>query len=340
MNKIVYLQTNEKIAESFREEFLKQEIEMLIVKSGEEALEIISKEKVLLLLLDINIPDMRFRKLVDKIRAISPQIIINVCVDVLDPLMITKLANRHHVHKIYVAPWDVNEIIDEVKESIEIAIINEQINVREEQINSETNELKNTVESLKNTLKKQQKSYSKFLKLTDCFINAIEESEEELNKEKLAFIKDIYTTILKMQTTGSFDIDKFEESIKKDIEELKVYAKGINSSVIESCLFAGQSRVYAQNIRFTIYMLARLYAQFYSDFSINVSSHFITTKEAEFVIEIETESSINSRGEDAFRDYYEYVNGIITELSSDIRTRNEGKVTTFYCNFIVAKDTK
>lgn len=340
MNKIVYLQTNEKIAESFREEFLKQEIEMLIVKSGEEALEIISKEKVLLLLLDINIPDMRFRKLVDKIRAISPQIIINVCVDVLDPLMITKLANRHHVHKIYVAPWDVNEIIDEVKESIEIAIINEQINVREEQINSETNELKNTVESLKNTLKKQQKSYSKFLKLTDCFINAIEESEEELNKEKLEFIKDIYTTILKMQTTGSFDIDKFEESIKKDIEELKVYAKGISTSVIESCLFAGQSRVYAQNIRFTIYMLARLYAQFYSDFSINVSSHFITTKEAEFVIEIETESSINSRGEDAFGDYYEYVNGIITELSSDIRTRNEGKVTTFYCNFIVAKDTK
>ena len=340
MNKIVYLQTNEKIAESFREEFLKQEIEMLIVKSGEEALEIISKEKVLLLLLDINIPDMRFRKLVDKIRAISPQIIINVCVDVLDPLMITKLANRHHVHKIYVAPWDVNEIIDEVKESIEIAIINEQINVREEQINSETNELKNTVESLKNTLKKQQKSYSKFLKLTDCFINAIEESEEELNKEKLAFIKDIYTTILKMQTTGSFDIDEFEDNIRKDLKELKALAKGISTSVIESCLFAGQSRVYAQNIRFTIYMLARLYAQFYSDFSINVSSHFITTKEAEFVIEIETESSINSRGEDAFRDYYEYVNGIITELSSDIRTRNEGKVTTFYCNFIVAKDTK
>lgn len=340
MNKIVYLQTNEKIAESFREEFLKQDIEMLIVKSGEEALEIISKEKVLLLLLDINIPDMRFRKLVDRIRAISPQIIINVCVDVLDPLMITKLANRHHVHKIYVAPWDVNEIIDEVKESIEIAIINEQINVREEQINSETNELKNTVESLKNTLKKQQKSYSKFLKLTDCFINAIEESEEELNKEKLAFIKDIYTTILKMQTTGSFDIDEFEDNIRKDLKELKTLAKGISTSVIESCLFAGQSRVYAQNIRFTIYMLARLYAQFYSDFSINVSSHFITTKEAEFVIEIETESSINSRGEDAFREYYEYVNGIITELSSDIRTRNEGKVTTFYCNFIVAKDTK
>ena len=153
MNKIVYLQTNEKIAASFQEEFLKQEIEMLIVKSGEEALEIISKEKVLLLLLDINIPDMRFRKLVDRIRAISPQIIINVCVDVVDPLMITKLSNRHRVHKIYVAPWDVNEIIEEVKESIEIAIINEQINIREEQISSETNELKNTVESLKNTLK-------------------------------------------------------------------------------------------------------------------------------------------------------------------------------------------
>src|SRR5574344_403786 len=244
MNKIVYLQTNEKIAASFQEEFLKQEIEMLIVKSGEEALEIISKEKVLLLLLDINIPDMRFRKLVDRIRAISPQIIINVCVDVVDPLMITKLSNRHRVHKIYVAPWDVNEIIEEVKESIEIAIINEQINIREEQISSETNELKNTVESLKNTLKKQQSSYSKFIKLTDCFVKALAERDEEPDKEKLEFIKDIYVTILKMQTTGSFDIDKFEDNIRKDIEELKVIADGISTSVIESCLFAGQSRVY------------------------------------------------------------------------------------------------
>lgn len=340
MNKIVYLQTNEKIADSFREEFLKQEIEMLIVKSGEEALEIISKEKVLLLLLDINIPDMRFRKLVDRIRAISPQIIINVCVDVVDPLMITKLSNRHRVHKIYVAPWDVNEIIEEVKESIEIAIINEQINIREEQISSETNELKNTVESLKNTLKKQQSSYSKFIKLTDCFVKALAERDEEPDKEKLEFIKDIYVTILKMQTTGSFDIDKFEDNIRKDIEDLKALADGISTSVIESCLFAGQSRVYAQNIRFTIYMIARLYAQFYSDFSINVSSHFITTKEAEFVIEIETLGSISSKDGDMFKEYYEYVNGIIKELSSDVRTRNEGKITTFYCNFLVAKDAR
>ena len=143
-----------------------------------------------------------------------------------------------------------------------------------------------------------------------------------------------------MQTTGSFDIDKFEDNIRKDIEELKVIADGISTSVIESCLFAGQSRVYAQNIRFTIYMIARLYAQFYSDFSINVSSHFITTKEAEFVIEIETLGSISSKDGDRFKEYYEYVNGIIKELSSDVRTRNEGKITTFYCNFLVAKDAR
>ena len=71
-----------------------------------------------------------------------------------------------------------------------------------------------------------------------------------------------------------------------------------------------------------------------------MSSHFITTKEAEFVIEIETLGSISSKDGDRFKEYYEYVNGIIKELSSDVRTRNEGKITTFYCNFLVAKDAR
>lgn len=339
MNKIVYLQTNEKVAVSFQEEFKKHDIEMLIVESGEEALDIISKEKVLLLLLDINIPDMRFRKLVDRIRAISPQIIINVCIDVLDPLMITKLSNRHHVHKIYMAPWDVDEIIEEVKESIEIAIINEQVNIREERINSEVEELNKTVESLKDTLRKQQRSYSKFIGLTDCFMNGLikDQPEESDESKKAEFVKDIYEALLRMQTTGSFDIDKFESSIKNDLQELIRIAPSYGTGIIESCLFAGQSRAYAQNIRFVIYMIGRLFAQFYDDFFLSVSSHFITTQEAEFIIEVTVEGGMTFGDENAFDDYQEFVNKIITDMTDERRVRKDGNTTTYYCNFPVSR---
>lgn len=337
MHKIVYLQSNEKVAELFKEEFLKNDIEMLIVKTGEEALDIISKEKVLLLLLDINIPDMRFRKLVDRIRAISPQVIINVCVDVTDPLMITKLSNRHHVHKIYVAPWDVDTIIEEVKESIEVAIINEQVNIKEEQISSEMEELKSTLESLKDTLKKQQHSYAKMSTLTDCFIKALEEDENFAidGNEKIAFITDTYKTLLRMQTTGTFDIDKFEEDIKRDLREIKGIASGFKVGEISSCLFGGQSKAHAQNIRFVIFLIARLYGQFYDEFKMDVTSHYITTRDTEFQICISDIKNMNTGNEEIFKEYSDYVDNVISELSSDNRKNITEKDAKYHISFSV-----
>ena len=340
MHKIVYLQANDKIAESFQEEFLKQDIEMEIVKSGEEALSFIKKEKVLLLLLDINIPDMRFRKLVDRIREVSPQVIINVCVDVLDPLMITKLSNRHHVHKIYVAPWDVDQIVEEVKESIEVAIINEQSNIREEKINSDTRELEETIESLTNKLKRQQHSYTKITTLTDCFTKALMEDEGlDLKKnDRIAFATDVYTSILKMHTTGSFDIDKYEDSIKKELKEIKGIASGFSIGSVESCLFGDQSRSHAQNIKFCIFLIARLYGQFYDTFKISVSSHFITTREAEFVVTIEGAGRMIYGSMEDFEEYKEYVMTIIQGMTSNADKSKEGENDVYHMTFPVTRE--
>lgn len=340
MSKIVYLQTNESIAETFREEFSKNGIEMLTVKSGEEALSIIAREKVLLLLLDINIPDMRFRKLVDRIRAVSPQVIINVCVDVLDPLMITKLSNRHHVHKIYVAPWDVDSIIEEVKESLEVAVINEQINVREEKINSEIKDLETTIESLKDTLRKQQHSYSKLVELTDCFIKPVSEQDDfdDVINNKMAFAVDAYTTILKMQTTGAFDIEKFEEDIRKDLREIKGIAPLLKVGTIENCIFDGTSRAYIENIRFCIFLLARLHGQFYEGFCINMSSHYITTKEAEFCVYFEEIKNMNFGNKDTFDEYLEFVKCVISDLGSDLSVREEAGRVSYVMTLPVARD--
>ena len=338
MNKILYLQSNEKIADSFVEEFAARGLGMTVVKSGEEALKIIESEKVLLLLLDINIPDMRFRKLVDRVREISPQVIINVCIDVLDPLMITKLSNRHHVHKIYAAPWDIDTIIEEVKESIEVAVINEQSNVREEKINSEIKEIETTLEGLKSTLKKQQHSYQKLTTLLDCFTDALKEDGviERAREEKIALATELHGAILKMQTTGSFDIDKFEDTIRMDIQELNKEYGNISVGEIDSCLFGDQSRGYAQNIRFCIYLVAKIFAMFYESCTINVSSHYITTREVEISIAIDASSDVKKDMADKWDEYREYMENIIGTMATNSRVSEEGNKRTYYCSFPVA----
>lgn len=337
MIKIVYVQKNEEIATLFQEKFLKNEIEMIHAKSGEEALEIITREKVLLLLIDINLPDMRLRKFIDRLRAISPQVILNVCVDVLDPLMITKLSNRHHIHKIYVAPWDIDNIVEELKESLEIAIISEQANVKEENLIVEKEEFENTLNSLKETLKKQQHSYSKFLTLTDCFTDALADKtlEDDEFKDRLIFARDLYSAMLKMQTTGSFDIDRFEESIRADLEGLKKTFKLISVGEISSCLFGGQSRPSAQNIRFSIYMLARLYAQFYRDFVLDVSSHYLTTREAEFCIKITLRNDRCSASQETMKRYSKYIDEIVSSMTSSHRESIEENEVSHFCTFTV-----
>lgn len=336
---IVYLQPNDEIAAQFTEHLASDDIEILRAKSGEEALEIISSEEVLLLLIDINIPDMRLREVVERVRRISPQIILNVCIDVLDPLLITKLSNRHDIHKIYVAPWNTEDIVEEMKESLEVALINEQFNIREQHVNSEIEELNSTLESLKETLKKQQRSYAKFSNVTKCFTDVLAKINENDSgtERKIRFAKDIFDEYLKMQTTGSFDIDRFEDDIRESLESLKGKAPGIRIGEIISCLIGGQSRTYAQNIRFGIYLIARYCAEFYRDFSISVTSHHITTRLAEVCISI---SDVGNTAEDSetMKDYLGYVRDILSGITKDYRKEQKGETEDYYFSFPVSRE--
>lgn len=340
-NKIIYVQSNDNLANTFNEKFQENDIEMIHAKTGEEALDIAGREKVLLLLIDINLPDMRLRKFVDRIRAMSPQIILNVCVDVLDPLMITKLSNRHHIHKIYVAPWDVDAIVEGIKESIEVALINEETNVREEKITSEKEELEQTLDTLKTTLKKQQHSYSKLNSLTSCFTNALKEKEKSnpLADKRIEFAKETYEMMLKLQTTGSFDVERFEEYIKKDLEAIKEFSSGFFIGTVNSCLLGGQSRTKAQNIRFSIYLVARLYALAYDEFTIDISSHYLTTQEAEFNIKATTKGSNTKVSDEEYKEYSRYVGDMIGSLANTYReNRISDNEAEYHCSFIVTRE--
>lgn len=335
---IVYLQPNEELAEQFTDYLESDEISILHAKSGEEALQIIEKEKVLLLLIDINIPDMRLRELVERVRRVSPQIILNVCIDVLDPLLITKLSNRHNIHKIYVAPWNIDEIIEEMRDSLEIAMIDEQINVREQNITSEIESINETLESLKDTLKKQQRSFAKLSNVTKCFTEAylLNGEVDSDSKRKLEFCDELFLKFLKMQTTGSFDADKFENEIKEDIISLRSHTTKIKVGEISTSLLGEQSRAYAQNMRFGIYLIAKFYAEFYREFEINVSSHYVTTRLVETCIQISVNGEAKG-SENLINDYLEYVKNTLSEITTGFRVEEKDD-RMFYCSFPVARE--
>ena len=332
INKILYIQSNDSVAALFQNHFNEaDDFELVVAKTGEEALNILENEKdVLLLLVDIKIPDMRLSELVERTRKIAPEIFLNVCIDVVDPLLISKLANRYGIHKIYVAPWNVDEIVCEIRDSIEVALINEEINRRESRVENDKQEIEDTINSLTEMLRKQQHSYNKLSVLFKSITSAVRDefigNADYLKREN--FAEDVFNAMLKMQTTGSFDVDSFEEIMISDLNELKKKHPGMEIKGVVSCLFGGISKTSAENIRFAVWLIAKYYSEFYEKFSYEVVSHFLTTSRAEFRCSIELSSECSGEDRSSYR---AFVFTMLERLAESARREEvDGKIIIIY----------
>ena len=337
-NKILYLQSNEKYSDQFAQHFDAKELELVTAKNGEEALAVLEKESnVLLLLIDINIPDMRLGKFIEKAKRIVPQVELNVVIDVADPLLITKLSNRYSIRKIYTREQSLDEIADDLQDSIEVALIEQDTNIQENDIKSDIAEVENTVRNLTEALRKQKNSYSKLSAIFRCISSAL---NDELKfspdyERRGQFAQDIFIAMLKMLTTGSFDIDKFEERIKSDLNEIHERHPKIQIVDVVSCLFGGITKTSAENVRFSIWLIMRYYSEFYDEFKYEITSHFLTTTRVEFRCNIMlsdkySNDDIESRKEERSA-YRAFVFTVLEKLSEEVyREESDGKITIVY----------
>lgn len=319
---IVYIQANEKIAQSFREMFSERGIELTVATSGQEALEIMARQDVGLLLVDINIPDMRLSKLVEICSRDFPTVIMNVCVDVYNSLLVTKLVNRHAIHKIFVAPWDVHEMINEIEESLDAAEIAREQVLHEKKLMQESDELQGTLHSLTEALKRQQYSYGKIRVITDLFFSYILQTggEDEENNAKTAQLKKIFDTYLKMQITESIEIDKFEDVIRADIEKLTANAPGFCPDAVSSCLIEGVPKFRAADIRFALWLIVYATLASAADGSggdaktvFRVDSALHSSSQANFILKV-------SGGEIEKNPFFEQVlSDVLDLLATDVR---------------------
>lgn len=285
---IVYLQQNEIIAESFRDTFRERGIELTVASDSEEALTLVKEKDADVLLVDINIPDMRLSKLVEICTRECPSVILDLCVDVMNPLLLTKLVNRHSIHKIFVAPWDVQEMIEEIEESLDSAGISKERKMHEAFVIRENEQLENTLESLTKALKKQQYSYNKIKDMTDMLFEQIREGANGagIRENDYNFVLNCFDTYLKMQTTSSSDVNELGKLMRDDVEYHLGRNGGIEIGTIQNSFPANCKKVYIANIRFAVKLLAMYAARTRNQGQFDVISHLNTTSEAVFSVKI------------------------------------------------------
>ena len=120
---ILYLQANERIADSLKGRFNDEGIEFIHAASAAEAFELLGEREFYLLLSDGFIPDMRVHDFVQKCANEYPDMILDVCMDLTDPKYVPIIVNKECVRKVFLPPWNIEDIVEGVKASIDEAFI-------------------------------------------------------------------------------------------------------------------------------------------------------------------------------------------------------------------------
>lgn len=319
---IVYIQANDKIADSFKETFAEREIDLVVAKSAAEAIKIMASTEVDVLLVDINIPDMRLSKLVEICTKNFPGVILNVCVDVMNSLLVTKLVNRHGIRKIFIAPWDVNEMIEEIEESLDAAQIARDQKIYENKILTENEHFEETLSSLTDALKKQQYSYNTLKTFIDAILNDMTVLGEDMDENHKNLFKMIVERFLRMQTTESIDIDRFEDIIRDDLNKITASYPGFKCTEILSCLIGGVPKAQAANIRFFVWLIALYNAYTRKSCEYVVESQLLSVTKALFTISV---SGKITKPDDLFERYISILLNSLCEVS-EIQNKDDGSI--------------
>lgn len=338
MSDIIYFQTNEEIAGELKKHILRDDIRVLHAKEKEEALRLVKENEVLLLLIDVDILKEELEEFLGKVRVHSRKIEILVCLGEADVLFIEKLINTYDVRKVYISPINPDVVTEDMETIVGNMEKSEPEPEEDISFEKEQEEIMAAFGSLTARLKKQQHSYKKMLEFTSCFEDAfLKMTDSESTRKRLNFAKEIYTSLIRMQTTGVFDIEKFTEDVTKDLKMIGNGTCKVVVNEVNSCLFGGLSKPFVQNIRFCIYLITRLYSEYFNEIALSVNSKFLTTINAEFKIEI-SHDMLNDNVKEAFNEYEKMVLGILEGMADDVRKQEETEKTTYYCNFPVSNE--
>lgn len=324
-NKILYIEDNYNNAATLKQLFTNKEYDLYTVKTGEEALEFLKREdKVLLLLVNtvnLNTDICKLFELADSFT--DEQIIKLAIIGKNDKQLLIDLANKCNVNKIFVDTIGMDELFNAVISEIEENSIKEEIS--DEKVDNDRIEIENTVKSLAQILKKQQRGYSKLENFFSIFTDVLSEEIKMLpdSEKKLNFAREAFEMMLRMQTTGSFEISKLVELIREDLIEFHRVNTGFRIGRVENCIFGGITKTLAENVRYSIWLIARYYTEFYDEMKFEVTSHFLTPSLVEFTCHVtlseKYDIAVIEAGSDDRVLYRSLVLGIIGRLTNEVR---------------------
>ncbi len=282
---ILYLQANESIASNLKDRFNAEGIEFINAASAAQAFELLASREFYLTLSDGFIPDMRVHDFVEKCEKEYPDMILDVCMDLNDPKYVPLIVNKDCVRKVFLPPWNIEDIVENVKASIDEAHIHMDLVRRMEELAAEEKTFADTVDTLRKSLLRQQYSYNKiapfFNRVLDAFLK-----RRDLGDVYRDFVRKSCDKMLRLQTTAYFKVSELRNIIYDNISDALKNSKNVTVGEVKSCLYGEVSRSAMADLTFSLWILAVVEGYKCDNAVINIDSRYVTTRKCEYKMSV------------------------------------------------------
>ncbi|MCR5591113.1 MAG: hypothetical protein K6F73_06215 [Lachnospiraceae bacterium] len=305
---ILYLQANERIATNLKGRFNDVGIEFIYAASAADAFELLSQREFCLTLTDGFIPDMRVHDFVKKCAKEYPDMILDVCMDLTDPKYVPIIVNEDCVRKVFLPPWNIEEIVEGVQASIDEAFLHRDLVRRMDELENDEKEFADTIERLKNSLLRQQYSYNKiapfFNRVLDAFLKRRDYGSTYSN-----FVRRSCDKMLRLQTTEYFRTSDLKKTIYDNMTDAVKNNDGVSIGEVKSCLYGDVGRYAMADLTFSLWILAVIEAYKCDKAVLNVDSRYVTSKKCEYKLNV-----TGTRKTDIPVDIQLYIASILTNI--------------------------
>ena len=283
---ILYLQANERIANNLKGRFADEGIEFIHVSSAAEVFEILTEREFYLTLTDGFIPDMRVHDFVSKCAREYPDMILDVCMDLTDPKYVPMIVNEPVVRKVFLPPWNIDDIVEGVKASIDEAFIHRDLVRRIKELENDERVFAETIDQLKKSLLRQQYSYNKiapfFNRVLDAFLRLKDMGEMYSN-----FVKRSCDKMLRLQTTAAFKPEDLKTIISDNMSDAVTKNPNVRIGEVKSCLYGDVPRSAMADLTFSLWILAVVEGVKCEQATLSVESRYVTSRKCEYKLLVE-----------------------------------------------------
>ena len=282
---ILYLQANERIADNLKGRFSDEGIEFIHASSAAQVFDLLKEREFYLTLTDGFIPDMRVHDFVEKCSSEYPDMILDVCMDLTSPEYVPIIVNEDNVRKVFLPPWNIEDIVEGVKASIDEAYIHRDLVRRINELKNDEKVFEDTLSALKASLIKQQYSYNKIAPFFNRVLDAFLE-RRQMGSAYSNFVKRSCDKMLRLQTTEYFKISEFKNIIYNNMADALKKNDGVNVGEVKSCLYGEVPRFAMADLTFSLWILAVIEGIKCEKATLNVDSRYVTSKKCEYRLNV------------------------------------------------------